>query len=99
MADDPFDREGIIFALFMNLDVLGFKKDKISGSHGYMSIATDATHCFYASQCDIFVTNDDRTAKKAAAVYKFLHLRTAVKTMPAFLEWIKDGASPHPNSI
>jgi hypothetical protein len=89
MAEDPFDREGIIFGLFMNLDFLGFKKDKISDGHGYMSIATDATHCFYASHCAMLITNDDRTAKKAAAVYKYLNVKTDVKTMPEFLDWIK----------
>ena len=89
MADDPNDREGIIFGLFMNLDFLGFKKDKIKDGHGYMSVAADATHCFYASYCDLFVTDDERTAKKAEAVYKYLKISTKVLTMSQLADWVK----------
>ena len=89
LADDPNDREGIIFGLFMNLDFLGFKRDKITDGHGYMSLAADATHCFYASYCDLFVTDDERTAKKTEAVYKHLKIPTKVLTMRQLVDWVK----------
>jgi len=81
------DPEGIIFGLFMNLDFMGFEKDKIAGNHGYMNLTTDATHCFYASYCDFFVTNDERTGKKSAAIYTYLGIDTKVMDMRKFAEW------------
>lgn len=99
--DDPNNQEGAIFCLFMNLDFLGFKKDRITGNHGYMNIAADATHCFYASYCDLFVTNDKNTAKKAAAVYKYLGFNTKVTDMIGLVEWIEQRKAriPHVQKI
>ena len=74
----PDNREDLIASLFMNLDSLGYRQDKLRPGHGYMSVATDAQHAFYASYCDIFVTQDERTADKAKAVYEYLQLPTKV---------------------
>jgi len=78
---DPNNREDIIASYFMNLDALGYRQDKIKRGHGYMSLATDAQHAFYASYCDFFVTNDEPTTDKAKAVYNYLRLPTKVTTL------------------
>ena len=85
---DPKNREDIVASLFMNLDLLGFEKDKLSERHGYMSVATDASHCFYASYCDIFVTQDSKTAAKSRAVYKYLKIDTEVFDVKQLEKWI-----------
>jgi len=93
MNDGNKDREGIIFALFMHLDFTGFMKDKITANHGYMNLTADATHCFYSSYCDLFVTNDERTAGKSAAVYQYLGFGTQVLSMTELGTWVQNQKS------
>jgi len=84
---DPNNREEIVGSLFMDLDLFGLKKDKLSPGHGYMSVATDANHAFFASYCHLFVTQDTRTAAKAEAVYKYLDLDIKVFDVPKLAAW------------
>ncbi|MBN8852401.1 MAG: hypothetical protein BGO55_01485 [Sphingobacteriales bacterium 50-39] len=89
LYEETDDREKIIFTLFMNLDLLGFSKEKITDRHGFMNLIADATHCFYASNCDIFVTDDERARKKSAAVFKYLQISTKILSMVEFADWVK----------
>ena len=83
----PNNREEMVGSLFMDLDLFGFQKDKLSPGDGYMSVAADANHAFFASYCDIFVTQDTRTAAKAEAVYKYLDLDIKVFDVPKLAAW------------
>jgi hypothetical protein len=42
----------------------------------------------YASFCDLFITDDERTAKKTEAVYKYLKIQTKVLTMRQLSDWV-----------
>ena len=94
LYEETEDREKLIFTLFMNLVFLGFSKDKITDRHGFINLVADATHCFYASNCDIFVTEDDKTRKKSAAVFKYLQLSTKILSMVEFAGWVNNVNSP-----
>lgn len=83
------NRQEIVGSLFMHLDLFGFQSDKLTPGHGYTSVTTDAEHCFYASYCDIFVTQDTKTAAKAKEVYSFLNLDTNVMDIDQMAEWIR----------
>jgi hypothetical protein len=85
---DAHNRQEIVGSLFMNLDLFGFKSDKLNSQHGFTSVSTDADHSYYASYCDIFVTQDEKTAKKCEAVYKYLHLDTYVADIDKLAERI-----------
>lgn len=56
-------------ALYLALSAAGFRIDK---KHDFLNVYSDAEHAYYASKCDIFVTNDSKLAEKAQAIYRYL---------------------------
>ncbi|MCW3085277.1 MAG: hypothetical protein JWP12_2643 [Bacteroidetes bacterium] len=49
---------------YISLDTYGYYRDK-----KLSNLIDDATHAFYGSHCDYFVTDDDNTYRKAKAIY------------------------------
>lgn len=64
-----------IAGTFEMLDLLGYWKDKYTEKSNYAR-ALDAGHSFYASYCDYFITNDQRTFNKANVVYEMYSIPT-----------------------
>lgn len=64
-----------IAGIFEMLDLLGYWKDKYTEKSNYAR-ALDSGHCFYASCCDYFITNDQRTFNKAKVAYEMYNVST-----------------------
>ena len=62
-------------SLYLSLNATGFSSDK---KKDIRNIYTDAEHAYYASKCDIFVTNDGNLKEKAEAIYHKFGIKTRV---------------------
>ena len=89
-AKDWFE---IITSNYINLDITGYKEDNLKNvSKQYASSNNtfeDAFHTAFASQCDFYVTNDDRNYNKAKAVYTKLSINTRVLKPSEFIEYLE----------
>ncbi len=70
-----------IFDVFLRCDLKGYKSDNM-----FTNMIDDGLHTFYASYCDVFITNDDKCHYKAIKTYERLKLRTKVFTAKEFIE-------------
>ncbi len=66
-----------IAGVFELLDLIGYWKDKETETSNYARL-WDADHCFFASYCDFFVSDDRRTRNKAAVVYNTYNQKTKI---------------------
>lgn len=66
-----------IAAIFELLDLLGYWKDKYNDKSNYARL-WDSNHCFYASYCDYFISNDKRTVNKSKVVYSLYNITTQI---------------------
>ena len=58
---------------FYKYDLKGYKTDS-----NFNNMFDDGLHTFYASHCDVFITNDDRCKYKAEQTYEKLNIKTLV---------------------
>lgn len=72
-------------ALFVGIDLSGFKEDKNS----LTSTITDSIHCAYASTCDIFIVDDKNTFDKSIEVFKIKRIQTKTFRPAHFIEYYK----------
>lgn len=68
---------GRIYSAFNYLDFLGYWPDK-KNSKSNVARYYDASHVFFASGCDYFVSNDLRARNKAKVVYDLFNIETKV---------------------
>lgn len=61
---------------YLALNYCNYHKDK----QPLANITADAKHCYYATCCDVFVTNDKKLKYKAEAIYHHLGICTKVIT-------------------
>ncbi|WP_295124988.1 hypothetical protein [uncultured Chitinophaga sp.] len=66
-----------IAGVFELLDMFGYWKDKETPTSNYARL-WDAEHCFFASYCDFFISDDRRTRNKAAVVYNVYNKDTKI---------------------
>jgi hypothetical protein len=66
-----------IAGIFELLDMFGYWKDKETGTSNYARL-WDADHCYNASYCDYFVSDDKRTRNKSKVVYDIYEIGTKV---------------------
>lgn len=64
-----------VIDLFFKYDLNGYKTDG-----NFNNMFDDALHSYYGSQCDIFITNDERCRYKAEKTYAKLNIKTKVIT-------------------
>ncbi len=69
-----------ILSIFNVLDVIGFWKDEKT-ERSNISRLYDASHTYFASGCNIFVSNDKRCRAKAKVAYKLNNIGTEI------IEW------------
>lgn len=62
-------------SLYLTLNLIGYHPDK---KRRLLNIITDAIHAYYASRCDIFVTNDHALKEKVEALYYKMGIQTRV---------------------
>lgn len=62
-------------SLYIALNFSGFYSDK---NRNLQNIYTDSEHAYYASSCDVFVSNDSRLREKASAIYGTYNIPTKV---------------------
>jgi hypothetical protein len=80
---------------YMSLDLVGFSSDKIKKNRSpFYNITTDARHCYYASHCQVYATQDERAHNKAMAVYAHHGIKTEVFDIAGFITWLKSNTNP-----
>ena len=62
-------------SLYLTLNLSGFFSDK---HRNLQNIYTDSEHAYYASSCDIFVSNDSRLREKTDAIYSQYNIQTKI---------------------
>ncbi len=79
---------------YIQLDMHGYQEDKVNTQKGrketFKNTTEDAFHCAFASSCNFYVTNDNKTYKKAKKVYEKLGLQTVVLKPDEFVEYFKN---------
>jgi len=65
--------------VFEMLDMIGYWKDKYNNKSNYARL-WDASHSFFSSHCDFFVSNDKRTRNKAKVVFEIYGIKTKIIT-------------------
>lgn len=69
------DRQNSVNALFKVLEQAGYYADPFDKSRSHMH---DVSHAIYAAEAEVFVTGDERFAKRMWAVYHYLGITTRV---------------------
>ncbi|UHG92952.1 hypothetical protein [Spirosoma oryzicola] len=82
--------QDVIVHKFMQLDFLGYNSDKLSDKNKYSNLFNDALHCYYAAYCDVFITNDKKTAKKSKAVYESEGIITQIYSLDEFTSLLQE---------
>lgn len=72
-----------INTLFNLLDFVGFWKDK-KNEKSDLARLYDASHAYFASGCDFFITNDKRALKKTKVAFYLNHIDTKVMSFQEF---------------
>lgn len=72
--------------IFEFLEARRYFPDK---STQFLSGLHDTTHAIYAAYCDVFVTNDTKLNKKAAAAFSWLGVNTLVLNPNEFIEYLR----------
>lgn len=76
-----------LIGIYMQLDYVGYNSDKLTDKNKYGNLFNDAQHCFYASHCHYFITNDDKTFKKSKAVFQGEKISTMVMKPIEFVDY------------
>lgn len=76
----------LIIDSYLQLDMWGYQADKLTKKNQYQNLFNDASHCFYAAHCDIYINNENRGSKKTIEVYRKLDIQTVVLTAEEFLK-------------
>lgn len=72
-----------IYSVFNFLDILGYWIDK-KNEKSNIARANDATHVFFASGCDYFVSDDRRARNKAMVAYELFDIKTQIYSYEEF---------------
>ncbi|PIQ49687.1 MAG: hypothetical protein COW03_03910 [Cytophagales bacterium CG12_big_fil_rev_8_21_14_0_65_40_12] len=77
-------REQIV-SIFNFLDFLGYWTDK-PNNKSKMARIYDASHTYFSSACDFFISNDKRARNKAKVAFHMLNIQTKVLSLKELLE-------------
>lgn len=76
---------------YINLDMSGFKQDKVEVKNGkkntFKNTTEDAFHAAFSTLCDIYVVNDKRSYFKVKETFKHLNINTRVFNPKEFVEY------------
>ena len=62
-----------------------FKNEKINNKNKFTNIVYDANIVYFASGCDIFITEDERCYKKSKFLFKAFNIKTKVYKISEFV--------------
>jgi hypothetical protein len=83
-----------VSTLYILLDMTGYKEDKIKVTdrkkETFKNTIEDSFHTAFASQCDFYITLDNRNHYKAVETYKKLEINTKVMEPAVFVDFITD---------
>lgn len=78
---------------YLKLDMHGYQEDKVNIKKGRKETFTNTTddgfHAAFASTCNIYVINDNRSYKKTKKVYEKLNINTRVFKPDEFIDFYK----------
>lgn len=81
--------DGMVMSAFQSffnaMDMLGFWQDKRT-ARSNLARSYDANHAYFASACDYFVTNDQRTRNKANVLYYYFGMKTKAVSFEEFIK-------------
>lgn len=81
--------DGMVMSAFQSffnaMDLLGFWQDKLT-NRSNLARSYDANHAYFASACDYFVTNDQRTRNKANVLYYYFRMKTRAVSFEEFIK-------------
>lgn len=77
-------------SLYVTLNLSGYQSDN---NRNLQNIYTDAEHAYYASACDIFVSNDSRLRAKSSAIYHNYNISTKIITTDDLIQIMTDELS------
>lgn len=78
-------------SLYLMLDMLGYKSDKLKkSSNNMLNIINDGLHSFYGAHCDYLITDDKNLVKKSIAIYSKYRLKTRVLSTDEFVNSFSD---------
>ncbi|MBR5147675.1 MAG: hypothetical protein IKV15_00540 [Bacteroidaceae bacterium] len=90
VADRSKSNLELFTSLYLALNFSGFYSDK---NRNLQNIYTDSEHAYYASACDIFVSNDSRLREKASAIYKTYNIPTKVIDLNELIDIMQEELS------
>jgi hypothetical protein len=70
---------------YTTLDLVGFNPEKLDKKNTYTNFFNDSQHAFFATYCDVFVTNDGNTRAKTKAIYDKYGITTEILSPEEFL--------------
>ncbi len=78
---------------YLKLDMHGYQEDKVNIKKGrketFKNTTDDAFHAAFASTCNIYVINDNKSYKKTTQVFEKLDINTRVLKPDEFLDFYK----------
>lgn len=78
---------------YLKLDIHGYQEDKVNIKKGrketFTNTSDDAFHAAYASTCNFYVINDNKSFKKTKKVFEKLNINTIVFKPFEFLDYYK----------
>lgn len=87
----PDKRDDSLFvAIYLALDAVGFRTDK---KRTLINKYSDAQHAYYASKCDVLVTNDRKLKEKAQAIYNKFGIKTLIMSGSDLIDYMEDIAN------
>jgi len=76
---------------YLLLDMHGYQEDKVTILKGrketFKNTTEDAFHCAFASTCNFYVINDNKSYKKSKQIYEQLQINTLVYKPDEFVEF------------
>ncbi len=71
---------------YLSLDLVGFNPENLGKKNTYLNLIQDSQHAFFATYCNVFVTNDNNTRAKSKALYEKYQIKTEVLNAEEFLK-------------
>lgn len=79
---------------YLKLDMHGYQEDKVNIKKGrketFKNTTDDGFHASFASTCNIYVINDNKSYKKTKKVYEKLNINTRVFKPDEFIDFYKN---------
>lgn len=86
MLSEGFCGRTLFITLLNIIDAANYWGDAKT-EHSEVARMNDASHAYFASICDVLVTNDKRMRRKIEAIYSFLGIQTKILSVKEYLTY------------